>query len=468
MAFGVDRNQGADGSGSSVTPIEENIIDAKGDLIVGTADNTAARLAVGANDRILMADSAQTEGVKWATPAQVRTAIDVLPNSIIDAKGDIIVGTAADTPARKAVGTNGQIIVADSSQSDGLIWTDYTREPINVNPNWLIDQINEGALYTVTGGGSAVQGPDGWTGFALNAPGVFKLRTVADPDRASRKCLEITCTTADATIAAGDRYQLETVVEGYDVADLSIGTASASQITVKFDMRFSVTGTYGIHFRNSAQNRTYVATVTQNAANVWETKTVTLTLDTSGTWLYTNGVGLRMFFTLAAGTDFQGTAGTWQASGTLMTTAAQANFMSSNTNIGYIGPVHIIPGGVALAYHKQDIERELRKAQRHYEKTFSQGTAVAQNTGSTIGAIYNVTAGAGSGVRDANWRFKVEKRSVPTILTYNPLAANANWSDASVARPSDEGTNGVVISNSGIPVDATGAYIHVTANARLS
>lgn len=42
--------------------------------------------------------------------------------ALIDAKGDLIVGTAADTVARKAVGTNDQILMADSAQADGLKW----------------------------------------------------------------------------------------------------------------------------------------------------------------------------------------------------------------------------------------------------------------------------------------------------------------------------------------------------------
>ncbi len=44
-------------------------IDAKGDLIVGSADNTIARLAVGTNGHVLTADSAATNGVKWAAAA---------------------------------------------------------------------------------------------------------------------------------------------------------------------------------------------------------------------------------------------------------------------------------------------------------------------------------------------------------------------------------------------------------------
>ena len=42
--------------------------------------------------------------------------------TIIDAKGDILTATAADTPARLAVGTNGQTLVADSSTATGLKW----------------------------------------------------------------------------------------------------------------------------------------------------------------------------------------------------------------------------------------------------------------------------------------------------------------------------------------------------------
>lgn len=44
----------------------KGLVDAKGDLLAGTADNTLARLAVGANDTALVADSAETTGVKWA------------------------------------------------------------------------------------------------------------------------------------------------------------------------------------------------------------------------------------------------------------------------------------------------------------------------------------------------------------------------------------------------------------------
>ena len=49
--------------------IQPTIVDAKGDLIAATAADTPARIAVGANDTVLTADSSTATGLKWAAPA---------------------------------------------------------------------------------------------------------------------------------------------------------------------------------------------------------------------------------------------------------------------------------------------------------------------------------------------------------------------------------------------------------------
>lgn len=55
--------------------IAETLLDAKGDLIVATAADTAARLAVGTNGHVLTADSTQSTGTKWAAQAATGTTV---------------------------------------------------------------------------------------------------------------------------------------------------------------------------------------------------------------------------------------------------------------------------------------------------------------------------------------------------------------------------------------------------------
>jgi hypothetical protein len=53
--------------------LTKKIVDAKGDLLVGTADNAVSRLAAGTNAYVLTADSNEATGLKWAAPAAVGT-----------------------------------------------------------------------------------------------------------------------------------------------------------------------------------------------------------------------------------------------------------------------------------------------------------------------------------------------------------------------------------------------------------
>lgn len=87
----------------------------------------------------------------------------VIPLSTIAAKGDIMIGTASSVPARLPIGANDQVLVADSTSSNGMAWKSYVGQNVAgknflINGGMEIDQrntassavtINNALKYTV-------------------------------------------------------------------------------------------------------------------------------------------------------------------------------------------------------------------------------------------------------------------------------------------------------------------------------
>lgn len=89
-------------------------IEALGDSI----DASLLDLKGGTTGQVLSKTTNTDMDFTWVTSDDA----NAIQNTIVDAKGDLIAATAADTPARLAVGTNGQFLTADSTAATGLAW----------------------------------------------------------------------------------------------------------------------------------------------------------------------------------------------------------------------------------------------------------------------------------------------------------------------------------------------------------
>jgi hypothetical protein len=79
---------------------------------------------------------------------------NAIQNAIVDAKGDLISATAADTPARLAVGANGTVLTADSSEPTGLKWATVggggkVLQVVNASTSTMVEVIS--TTYTDSG-----------------------------------------------------------------------------------------------------------------------------------------------------------------------------------------------------------------------------------------------------------------------------------------------------------------------------
>jgi len=76
--------------------ISKSTIDAKGDLLVGSADNAVSRLGIGSNNYVLVADSSQTLGVKWAAPSVGPSNAVTMTNKTIAYDDNTLTGIASE------------------------------------------------------------------------------------------------------------------------------------------------------------------------------------------------------------------------------------------------------------------------------------------------------------------------------------------------------------------------------------
>jgi hypothetical protein len=379
-------------------------IQAKGDLLVGDASQSLARIAVGSNNKKLSANSSTSTGLEWVDDSQ---------NTVVDAVGDLLIGATPNLMTRLPLGSNGQILTVDSNQTYGLGWVSQNTRNLLYNGAMQVAQRATSVSSITTGD---YRTADRW-GSEHNLAGTYTQSIENDAPTGSgfAKSLKMTCTTAQSSLNADAYLTLFQRLEGQDLQLLKKGTSSAESVTISFWVKSNLVGNYVFSLFDFDNSREISRQYSINSTNLWEYKTITLPGDTVGSFVNDNGLSLQASFWLAAGSNR--TSGTlnsnWVASTTTGRAVGQTNLSSSSSNYWQVTGLQMNVGPVAAPFEFKKYTEELAECQRYYYRI----DATRGTTNSRIGTGYVVGTTAQVLVE-----FPVEMRSSPVHNSSTPLS----------------------------------------------
>ena len=237
---------------------------------------------------------------------------------------------------------NGQMIISQRSTSTASISSGTT----HVLDRW--------GLEVTSGGSAAVTMSQSST-----APAGFS------------KSLKIDVTTADASLDAGERWQVRQRIEGQDLAHLNYGTSYAKKVIFSFWVRSNLTGTFAVGLYQDDGGKVNSGNYTISSANTWEKKTIAINGNTSDAMNVDNTLGFQVGIGLGAGTNYTAGSATGNWSATTNTQfPSQTNVLASTSNDLYFTgcQLEVDDGsGVASDFEYKTFAHELERCKRYYQ-----------------------------------------------------------------------------------------------------
>lgn len=303
----------------------------------------------------------------------------------------------------------------------GIGGLNFFRKNKVLNGDFTFDQRNEGTAVTLSQTAHYIA--DKWVGYSATGVTATGQRIASTTFGSGSQFIGEIITTVGAAPAVGDKAGFETACIGFDTTDLQWGTINALPISLSFIHKSPVTGLHAVTLRNSAKDRCYVATFLVPAANVAQTiQLPAIPGDQAGNWLGGVNIGIDIFIDGGSGSNFEtATPNAWIA-GNFTRTAGCAKPQTIAGTQG-VSLFQLEQAAAPSLFEFLEYVQHYNMLTFYYEKTFSPGVKPAQNAGDGDSAIQAVQH-VGASASDAFFiRFR-PKRVTPTLVTYNPFAAN--------------------------------------------
>jgi len=201
--------------------------------------------------------------------------------------------------------------------------------------------------------------------------------------------LKVEVTTADTSPAATDHQYIDQFIEAQNLQQLAWDTSSnGKKVTLSFYVKCSTAQTFAVDFINEDNSRYFNTTYTVSSADTWERKTITLPADASNGFNDDNGRGLRVRWTLLAGSDYTGGSVSTSWSGTQgRATNHQNTWVGATGRTWQLTGAQFELGETATPFEHRSFGEELARCHRY---TYS-----IQGTGNPLGTSGPTIAGGG-------------------------------------------------------------------------
>jgi hypothetical protein len=233
--------------------------------------------------------------------------------------------------------------------------------------------------------------------------------------------LQLTVASA-VTIGSSDFFAIGQRIEGLNLYDIGFGTAACKTTSLSFQVRSSLTGTFGGALTNAAGDASYAFTYTISAANTWTSISIAVPAVTIGTWVTDNSTCLQVWLGLGAGSTYSGTAGSWVNGNNFSATGATSVVATAGATFLITG-VQLEVGTTATNFEYRQYGTELTLCQRYFY---------------VVGGVLGIAASS-SDVRMPSV-FPVQMRATPTVTANTGTNIFSRFSAAGLTQSASNAT----------------------------
>jgi hypothetical protein len=321
---------------------------------------------------------------------------------------------------------------------------------ILLNSGMEIDQEHNGSATTVVAGQYAI---DGWV-VSKSGTMVCTVQQVSDAPPGFYNSLKLTVNTAQSSIGSSEYIFIYQILEAYRTSQLAFGSSAAQSSVLGFWTKIHRAGAYSGSIRNYSGSRSFPFSFTQNVADIWEYKTVSVPGDVVASWVgNSNAASMLVIFTIACGATLAGPAGAW-ASINYLGAAGTTNGVAATSDVFQIAGVSLLPGTTIVSAAnspllKRSYPKEILLCSRYYYRLDATQTFAyaLMNT-----ALY----------RRYSFKFLVPMRVAPTV-SFSATSGAGSFTSLDVSAVSPQDVQFVL----DLPSDNYAYLTQVIADARL-